>query len=174
VTVVDTLEYQPAKPQYHPTSEDRTWRVYRFGYYGLQLLPLSIISFWIGPNLVLFHSPLSPGPADYAQLTNDYIPMIAAIKAYRRDFGQLPASSYGLPPEYRPPNYHGGDGEILNTTSITFTVAKQSVLEYEFSPMKEGWIIHSPRYDGPIPALIVHAAPKPITASVSTPTTNAQ
>ncbi|MGA2443077.1 MAG: hypothetical protein ABSH08_19155 [Tepidisphaeraceae bacterium] len=162
------LEYDARRPRYRPTPEDRVWLLYRLGWYGFQLLLLLAIVYRIGPNLFLFHSPFSPRPEDFVSYTNEYVPIIAAIKAYNRDFGKLPFDS-DLPPEYMPRGYKGVVGEIVNTTSITFPLADHIVLEYEFSPAMEGWIVHSPRYDGRIPAPIVPAAPKPVTRPSSSP-----
>jgi hypothetical protein len=165
------LEYEPAKPHYQPTPEDQTWLFCRLSYYGSQLLLFVLIGFWIGPNLRLFHSPFNPTPADYVQYARQYVPIIAAIKAYQRDFGHLPSDG-GLPQAYLPASFLEVPGEISGTTSITFIVGMQGVLEYEFNPAKEGWIIHSPRYDGPLSAPIVPAAPKPLTVPASSPTTS--
>jgi hypothetical protein len=165
------LEHEPHKPHYRPTPEDRVWRLYRLGWCGFQLLLFLAIVYRIGPNLFLFHTPFSPGPADFVSSTNQYVPIIAAIKAYNRDFGKLPFGS-DLPKEYMPPNFNGAVGEIGDTTSITFPVDDHAVLEYEFSSEREGWLIHSPRYDGPIPAPIVPAAPKPTTRPSSKSPTN--
>ena len=160
---------------YRPTAEDRSWFCRRLAWYGFQCLLFVSIVYRVGPNFVLFHSPFSPGPQYYVQFTHDYTSMIAAIKAYKRDFGELPIDSE-LPQEYFPPEYTGGRGQILNTTSITFPLQRPEaffpfgVLEYEFSPEKEGWIVHSPRYNGPIPAPIVPAAPKPATQPATSPT----
>jgi hypothetical protein len=155
------LDYQARKVRYQLTAEDREWRRKRMGWYGLQILLFLVIVYRIGPNLILFHSPFSPAPKDFVPFTSQYVQMIAAIKAYNRDFGQLPLTSMDLPPQYMPPGYNGDIGEIGMTTSITFPIADHGVLEYEFSPAMEGWIVHSPRYDGRIPAPIVTAAPKP-------------
>ena len=166
------IEDETRKWHYHPTREDRAWLLRRFGWYGFQLLLFLSIIYRIGPNLVLFHSPFSPSPEDFVPYTEDFVPTIAAIKAYNRDFGKLPLDAMELPPEYMPPGGVGVNGEILDTTSITFGAGKSAVLEYEFSPAKEGWIVHSPRYDGRIPAPIVAAAPKPVTQPSASPTTN--
>jgi hypothetical protein len=155
-------DYQTHKPQYHATDEDRAWLVRRLAYYALHPLLLLIIVYRIGPNLVLFHSMLSPGPADYVSYARQYAPMIAGIKAYQRDNGKLPADSDEVPAKYLPPNFTCDIGEIGEATSITFPAGAYNVIEYEFSPPHEGWIIHSPRYDGRIPAPIVEAAPAPI------------
>ncbi len=74
------LEHDARKPHYRPTPEDRVWLLYRLGWYGFQFLLFLAIVYRIGPNLVLFHSPVSPGPEDFVTFTNDYVPMIAAIK----------------------------------------------------------------------------------------------
>jgi hypothetical protein len=172
------FENEARKLHYQPTPEDSVWRLRRLGWYACQFLLFLVVGFRIGPNLFLFHSPFSPGPEDFVHFTNDYVPIIAAIKAYKRDYGQLPYDS-DLPPQYMPPNYNGMRGEINNTTSITFPIGnyavlqyQYAVLEYEFSAPNEGWIIHSPRYDGRIPAPIVPAAPTPVTRPSSAPTTN--
>lgn len=167
------LDYEAARERYEPTPEDRAWQRKRFAWYGFQVFLFFAIVYRIGPNLILFHSPFSPGPKDFVPLTSQYVPIIAAIKAYHRDYGTLPFESVDLPPQYMPPGYmnNGQNSEILNTTSITFQAADSSVLEYEFSPMIEGWKVHSPRYDGAIPAPIVAAAPKPV-ASPAGPATN--
>ncbi len=167
------LEYEAAKERYHPTPEDRSWLVYRLGYSALQLLLLLVIVYRVGPNLFLFDTPFTPGPLDYVRYTTDYVPAIAAIQAYQRDFGKLPVDTDDLAPEYLPADFKGGRGEINGTTSITFPVGNHGVLEYEFSPTIEGWMIHSPRYNGRIPAPIVPAAPKPTTRSSSNPTSTA-
>jgi hypothetical protein len=151
---------QDERPPYRATPEDRAWLWRRLRYYGLQLLLFLAIVYRIGPNLFLYHSPLSPSAADYVRYTKQYVPIIAAIKAYNRDFGKLPAGDFDLPPDYLPANYHGGGAEILGT-SITFETAEFGVIEYDFSPTSEGWIMHFPRYDGRIAAPIVAAAPKP-------------
>ena len=109
------LEYEVRKPHYTPTPEDRAWRLRRLGWYGFQLILFLAIVYRIGPNLVLFHSPFSPSPAEYVAFTNDYVPMIAAIKAYNRDFGKLPMGSFDLPPKYKPRGFKGENGEIRAT-----------------------------------------------------------
>jgi hypothetical protein len=155
------IDYQARKVPYNLTPEDRAWRRRRLGWYCFQLFLFFAIVYRIGPNLFLFHSPFSPGPRDFVAEADKYAPMIAAIKAYNRDFETWPGSSWELPPNYMPPNIVGEGGEIMGT-SITFPVG-HDVLEYEFSPAIEGWTVHSPRYDGPIPAAIVAAAAKPAT-----------
>lgn len=163
------LDYQAEKPRYQPTRKDSVWRLYRLAYYELHLLVFLVVGFKVGPNLFLFHRPFSPGLAGYVRYTDTYVPIIAAIKAYNRDCGNLPLSSFELPPAYRPRNFQGDDGYINDTTSITFFVGDHGVLEYEFFPGKEGWYIHAPRYDGSLPAPIVAAAPKPTTPAVTQP-----
>jgi hypothetical protein len=168
------LDYEAGKERYEPTPEDRVWLGRRFGWYGFQVLLFFAIVYRIGPNLILFHSPFSPAPRDFVPLTSQYVQIIAGIKAYHRDYGVLPFTSMDLPPQYMPAGAQNqAYGEILNTTSITFGTDDWSVLEYEFSPVIEGWKIHSPRYDGPIPAPIVVAAAKPVAPSSSAPATSA-
>jgi hypothetical protein len=152
---------QDDRPPYRFTPEDRAWRWRRLGYYGLHLLLLLAIVYRIGPNLVLYHSPLSPRPGDYLRYTQPYVPIIAAIKAYNRDFGKLPEGDFDLPPEYVPANYHAFNE--ISGTSITFSTSDYGVIEYDFSPASEGWIVHFPRYDGRIVAPVVTAAPTPST-----------
>ena len=125
----------------------------------------------LGPNLILFHAPWGPSPAEYAHISQQYAQLIAGIKAYRRDFGALPFSSYEMPSAYRPRNYHGPEGEILGTTSITLP-AGHAVFEYEFSPAMEGWKVYSPRYDGPLPAPIVPAMSLAATQAAATQPSN--
>jgi len=167
------LDYEADKNRYESTAEDRAWQARRFAWYTFQALLFLAIVYRAGPNLILFHSPFSPRPQDFVPLTNQYVPIVAAIKAYQRDFGKLPFDSTDLPPQYKPVGYNGQVGEIVYTTSITFQVQDSSVLEYEFSPLIEGWKIHSPRYDGRIPAPIVPAAPKPVASTSSGSATSA-
>jgi len=149
-----TLEYEHRKPRYLPTAEDRAWQIRRVAYYLGQVIVFFLIVYRAGPNLWLFHSPSSPPPSHYAELTKPYVPMIAAIKAYQRDRGRLPPHSELLPRSYRPVEYDAGEGMIIGTT-ITFGPVEHSVLAYDFSTFSEGWIVYAPRYKGPIPASLV-------------------
>ena len=167
------LDYEIPKRHYHPTAEDRSWLVRRLIYYAAHVLFLLAIVYRVGPNLFLFHSPLSPAPADYITFARDYVPMIAALKAYQRDSGALPHSSDELPKEYRPINFQGEEGQIMGSPTITFPIKGHSVLVYDFAPATEGWSIYAPRYYGRIPAGIVQAAPSPATNPATRPKTDA-
>ena len=169
----DPLDYRtPRRPRYQRTPQDWAWLRRRLLYYLAHVALFFAIISRLGPNLFLFKSPFSPSPAYYVRLTQPFVPMIAAIKAYQRDHGQLPSDSDSLPEDYRPPDWQGQEGEILHYGSITFpadvgTITcradASTVVEYDFTPATEGWIIHAPRYDGRIKAPIVPAAPPPAT-----------
>lgn len=167
-----TIDYANAKRKYEPTREDLKWDDRRFAYYFVHVLLFALIVYRIGPNMFLFHSPFSPPPAHYAALAKQYEPLIAAIKAYQRDFGKLPSDSYSLPESYRPAGYTAGDGQIIGTNSITFGPTEYSVIEYNFAQPGEGWTVYAPRYQGPIPAPIVLAAPSPASQPSTGPNTN--
>ncbi len=165
------LEYEPTPQLYQPTAADRGWRWRRIAYYLCQAGIFLAIALEFGPNVIMFHQVLRPGDAYYSAMTTEFVPLIAAIKAYQRDFGSLPGDAYTLPPQYLPKNYDGPNGEILQFTSITLQIDR-CVLEYEFTPANEGWIMHSPRYEGRISAPLVQAAPKPATAPTTASTSN--
>ena len=106
----------------------------------------------------MFHSLFSPTPADYAAIAQQrYTTAIAALKAYQRDNGSLPDSTWDIPETYLPKD-SSELGTVCGTTSVTFGL-NRAIVEYEFTPATEGWFIHAPRYDGRLPAPIVAAAP---------------
>jgi hypothetical protein len=164
---MSVLDYEKQEPRYVPRPEDRRWRLRRIAYYLGHVVLFGAIVYRAGPNMFLFHSPFSPPPQHYAGLAKQYMPLVAAIKAYQRDFGKLPMDSFNLPPRYRPAGYTAGEGAILGTNSITFGPIEYSVIEYNFAQPGEGWTVYAPRYKGPIPAPLVLATPSP----ASRPTT---
>src|ERR1043165_5324672 len=91
------LEYETQRVRYQVTPEDRVWLGWRLMYYAAHVVLFLTIIYRAGPNLFLFHSMSSPTPGDYAKFTRTYVPLIAAIKAYQRDYGALPADDYELP-----------------------------------------------------------------------------
>jgi hypothetical protein len=170
------LDYESHLPRYQPTPGDRTWFWRRMAYYVLHLLLLGLIVYRVGPNLFLFHSPFSPTPIEFAQIARKYAPMVAAIKAYQRDYPNAVLDiTDELPPPYMPPNGNQLYGSIAARPSVTFPTGS-AVLEYDFTPAIEGWVVHSPRYNGRISAPTVPAAriaaTHPATTSITTPSSN--
>ncbi len=152
------LDYETKLPRYQSTPEDRRWLLRRLFYYLGHVVVLGLIGYWAGPNLIMFHSLFSPTPADYAAIAEgECTTAIAAIKAYQRDNGSLPSGTWELGGTYLPRN-SDPTGNILSTTSVTFGLGR-AVVEYEFTPAREGWFIHAPRYDGRLPAPIVPPSP---------------
>jgi hypothetical protein len=147
---------ETSKPRYVLTAEDRIWRLRRWGYYLAHIFLFALLSKWIGPNLLLFHSIFSPSPDYYATLTSEYVPAITAIKMYQAAKGTLPDYTDGIPKTFQPTNYIEHNGTICGTTSVTFAL-KHEVLEYEFSTDQEGWTIYAPRYQGRLNAPVVPA-----------------
>ena len=131
------------------------WRYRRYWYYLAQVGLFAIVGFWAVPNIILFGDVAGPRPAEFAAVANQhrYTGIVAAVKAYQRDFGTLPWSVVQLPEEYRPRGFVDHGADLLGTTRITFAISNPSgVLVYEFAPSIEGWYVYSPRYDGPVPA----------------------
>lgn len=165
------LDYQAPRPKYKESPEEVSWRLRRLVYYGAHLLLFALIIYRVGPNLFLFNSPFSPTPADYALVTAEYAPTVAALKAYQKDHGELPPTSDNLRPAYMPDRQEWRLGSIMGGT-ITFQVGSHTVLEYDFRPATEGWVIYAPRYYGRVPAPLVLAALVPATGPSTTRSTD--
>lgn len=155
------LDYEGRIVGYEETRQDVVWRVRRIGYYFGQALLFFVIVYRVGPNLFLFGSPFSPRPGDFAAIAQTrYAPVVAAIKAYQRDRGELPSTTHQLIPRLLPKN--APFGRLDGTARVIFQLSETSgVLAYDFTPATEGWVVFSPRYQGPIPAPLVPAAASP-------------
>lgn len=162
------IQSETGRPRYATTAEDSAWFFRRLGYYLAHALVFFVIVKWIGPDLIIYCQ-FSSSPDYYAKLSQPYMPMIAAIKAYQRDHRELPETTFDMPEKYQPTNWDNTlIGTILGASSVTFELRDQSaVLEYEFTPESEGWIIHAPRCQKRLPLPIVPAAPSLTNALVA-------
>src|SRR5689334_10619647 len=70
--------------------EQDRWRacrlVYRAGLGGLFVA----VAFYFGPNCIMFRKLTWITPADFRGEADAFVPVVRAVKAYRRDHGQLP------------------------------------------------------------------------------------
>jgi hypothetical protein len=155
-----TIEYASPRPRYKPTRQDRIWLLRRIGYCLGQLALFLVLSFWVGPYLVLLIRYGGDTPERFAAVAQArYAGIVAAIKAYQRDEGALPGW-VGQARAYWPNDYRDDGADLLFTTRMTFVCRDPyGVIVYEFAAADEGWRVYSPRYNGPLPAPLVQAAP---------------
>lgn len=135
----------PRDPQW------RHWRnlriLLRVGLFVL-LAPPSI---YVGRNLVLFGKPTTLSPADFVPtVQNIALPTVRAMKEYERDTGHLPDRMDDLIPKYLQSPPMSFAQRVGDSGYELFTKYNQ-VITYDFKPGAEGWSVHGPFANGPIP-----------------------
>jgi hypothetical protein len=108
------------------------------------------IAFYFGPNVILFKKLTWITPADFVvTVEGRCVPVVSAMKAYRRDHGHLPERLEDIVPGYLAST---GGSLIVYKGQFTCWTKYNHLIEYDFSPATEGWKVHGPYTHGRIPA----------------------
>ena len=84
-------------------AEIRRWRRLRVAYLAGLVALFAAIAFYFGPNCFLFHKLTWMTPADFVPtVQRNCVPVVRAMKEFRRDHGRLPARADELVPQYLP------------------------------------------------------------------------
>ena len=89
------------------------------------------------------------------------MPDVRAIKEYQRDHGALPADMDALVPAYLPRNHF--QSQRLYGEEYRMFAKYNHMISYSFAPGREGWQIHGPFANGPVPVspVVIGASTKP-------------
>jgi hypothetical protein len=136
----------------------RAWWGRRLLYYAGMFGLFLMLAFYVGPNEFLFHTILYPyhSLADYKpEIGKDCVPLVRAVKEYRRDHGQLPEYLDQLIPTYlaslKVPARMWNDQ--------LFVLKGDHLICYDFTPASEGWTVSDAPIDGAVPAPLVTISP---------------
>jgi hypothetical protein len=169
------------------------WRNMRWLYNGGGFLIAGVFAFYFIPNLILFGKWTWLSPADYATVTQQrLVPVVRAIKEYKRDRGKCPTRVDDLVPAYLPEKPRNSAWQIeIQTDQVNFysVLRGREMVFYFFSPPPnglwtvrvgfhapfqipaptEGWYLESGYVSGqiPLPPVAIDASTKP--ASVHNP-----
>lgn len=117
---------------------------------------------YFGRNIFLFHRLGPITAADFAaDVQRNMVPVVRAMKEYERANGQLPSSCfdlYGNNPTQQQIRYSHGVGDGGYDCE-----AEYGVVNYDFSPDREGWYVRGPFANGriPLPRVTIDAATRP-------------
>ena len=146
-------------------------RLVRLLFYAALAAWFYVIGFWLGPNELTFHKLEGMTTADFVPIVQKYCaPVVREMKIYQRDHGHLPEREADMWSVFNPQNDRGpgvsrltsdGGYEYWGPGEIMF----KHTIEYDFTPGREGWSVHGPYANGPIPVPAVTIEPD------ATPTT---
>ena len=110
---------------------------------------------WFGPNYFLFGKLTRLNPDDFVPVVQKYcVPAVRAMKIYQRSHGQLPADNSDLGTAFDP-HKDGGPGihqiEANGYSYMTFGIYMGHMVEYDFTPGREGWSVSGAFANGPVP-----------------------
>ncbi len=139
--------------------EEKRWRYRRFLLTAALACYFLLISCEFGPHLMLFHQWTSPTPAEVVPyIESTCVPVIRAIKEYRRDKGALPENISDLVPHYLPTQpatfFH-----MWTDVCETMDPRYRELIVYHFTPEAERWEARGFFVNGPIPAPLVPDPP---------------
>ena len=152
------------------------WRRRRVMYYCALGALFAVGGLYVGPNYLLFDKPTWITPADFVPtVERRCVPIVRAMKEFRRDHGRLPKDGEELIPDYHPP-------EDRNVQSVRATVWEGKFrylamynhsITYDFDPATEGWIVSGVYTSGRIPAppVAIDPTPRATTRPTSSPAT---
>ena len=134
-------------------------------YQGALIVLFSAIAFYVGPSYLLFHKFTWISPSDFVpKVERDCIPIVSAMKAYRRDHGYLPNRWEDICPVYIEIKNHGDPATIYAGKFHSWTMFNHTI-EYDFSPDTEGWSVRGPFTHGRIPAPLAAMGPATLPAT---------
>lgn len=152
-TPLDYRSLAEAKRKYVEDAFERHWRRIRILYRsGLFVVLLPAILFFVS-NRVMFGKFTPLTPADFVPRARRYIPMIVALKEYRRDHGHLPGDLHELIPKYLPddPGSLGFIDPADNAWGDFGGYHPSQIISYQFTPGHERWTVFGLFANGPIP-----------------------
>jgi len=161
-----------------PTDEMKLtrWRRRRGAYYGALVVLFAVVAFYVGPNYILFGKPTWITPADFVPTVQQRcVPMVRAMKEFRRDHGRLPARGDELVPDYYPARKSAVQGveSAVDDGQFRYWSMFNHTIRYDFNPASEGWLVSGPYTSGRIPAppVAIGPATRPVSRPISAPTT---
>lgn len=134
----------------NPVPPNTQWHRRRLTYKAGLALLFAAIAFYFGPNVILFGKLTWISPADFVPtVERECMPVVSAMKAYRRDHGRLPDRIEDIVPDY----LKSADRSVfVNGGGFSAYSMDQHLIEYDFSPGAEGWRVIGPYTHGRIPA----------------------
>jgi hypothetical protein len=140
----------------------KRWRRRRAAYNGGLLTFFAVVAFYVGPNLILFGKPTWITPAYFVPtVERRCVPIVRAMKEFRRDHGRLPARGEELIPDYHPPDDPSVQYVAISVRDGKFEFWSEfhHVITYDFDPASEGWSVSGVYTRGRIPAPPVAIGP---------------
>jgi hypothetical protein len=129
----------------------RRWRQRRIAYLACHVALFAAIAFYFGPNYYLFHKLTRITPADFAPaVERQCVPVVRAMKEFRRDNGRMPDRAEELVPQYLPELTGYGRASVDNGKFQWLTQYNHSI-QYDFNPGTEGWTVSGAFTSGRIP-----------------------
>ncbi len=114
-----------------------------------------VIGFWLGPNELTFHKLEGMTAQDLVPIVQEYcVPVVREMKIYARD--KSPTSENDLFALLDSHQGHGPGGHrIAANGNYQYwgpgNVLFKHTIEYDFTPGHEGWSVHGPYVNGPLP-----------------------
>jgi hypothetical protein len=137
----------------------RRWRRLRVAYLAGLIALFAAIAFYFGPNYFLFHKLTWMTPADFAPtVQRNCVPVVRAMKEFRRDNGRLPALADELVPQYLPV-LNGQARVSVSDGEFRWSSEYKHRVRYDFNPATEGWIVEGVFTSGRIPLPPVTISP---------------
>jgi hypothetical protein len=145
------LDYRGKRIPVPESLEAIRWRLRRIAFRAAVILLLTPITFYFGPNMILFGKLTWLTPADFVlTVQRDCVPTVRAMKEYQRDFGHLPEKMEDLVPKYLRA-FPDGNQLVTNGSFAQFEGPGHQMITYEFGPGREGWSVLGGYTRGPIP-----------------------
>jgi hypothetical protein len=146
-------------------AEFRRWRRVRVAYLAGLVAWFGAVALYFGPNYLLFHKLTRITPADFVpRVERECVPVVRAMKEFRRDNGRMPASAEELVPRYLPLANGQTGGSIFNGKFEWWAQYNHHV-RYDFNGASEGWTVDGPFTSGriPLPPVTISPAIRPAT-----------
>ena len=156
-----------------PREEWLRWRSRRRAYYAALAGYFAAVAFYFGPNLYLFGKLTWLAPSDFTPVVRERcVPVVLAMKQYRRDHGSLPTRDSELVPEYLP-EIHGA-ASLERRGGFEYWSQFNHSITYDFTPGGEGWFVSGAFVRGRIPVPPVELPPAPVHPTATRPATAPQ
>lgn len=141
-------------------AERKRWRRAR-ALYRLGLVTLfSLVAFYCGPNVILFHKLTRLAPSDFADsVRTKGNPILSAMERYRADQGQHPQDLAELTPRYLPTKVEAGTHFDGYTLTIWDWERQHHWIELDLTRPQDGWNVHGGFAHGRIPVAPVPFQP---------------
>ena len=147
----------------------KRWRRRRVAYNAGRAAFFAAVALYVGPNLLLFGKPTGLTPADFVPTVEEQcVPIVRAMKEFRRDHGRLPDGGAELMPDYHPPEDPGlqyVSASVHQGKFNRWTTMYNHTITYDFEPATEGWYVTGAFTHGRIPLPPVTIDPRPKAAS---------